>query len=245
MGSFLHRLDPRTKILLVPLLSILVFIIDKLPLAVMLLFCFLALRMSVKAPFRNTKFYFKMMSAIIAFLILMQMLFGPGENYIIWPLRYEGLILGLVIGCRLVALMFLLPILNKTTSPYMIVLGLTKLGLDYRASYIITSALNLVPVFEEEARNIMDAQKLRGMKAFEEGSFFNKMKAYPSLAVPLILGAMRRAQLAGIAMDARAFGAYKSRTWLLQLKMKLPDYLSFAAFFVFTALILILNSTLK
>ena len=244
MNSFLYRLDPRTKLLLIPLLSMLVFIVNTLAAAIILLICFLALRMSVKIPFRNTKFYFKMLSAIIIFLIFLQMLFGPGETYIIGPFRYDGFILGLVIGCRLVALMLLLPILTITTSPYMIVLGLTRLGLNYRASYVINTALNLVPVFEEEARNIMDAQKLRGMKAFEEGSFLDKAKAYPFLAMPLVLSAMRRAQLAGIAMDARAFGAYTSRTWLLHLKMKLPDYLSFAAFFVFTALMFVVNSIL-
>jgi len=245
MEYFLHRLDPRTKILLVPVFSLLVFIIDKLPAAISILICFLALRMLLKIPFRNTGIYFRMLTAIIIFIILLQMLFGPGENYIIWPLKYDGLILGLIIGCRLAALMLILPILVMTTGPYLIVMGLTRLGLNYRASYIVTATLNLVPVFREEARSIMDAQKLRGMRAFEKGSFFDKFRAYKALAVPLVLGAMRRAQLAGIAMDARAFGAYKTRSWLTVLKMKTRDYLSFAASFVFAALMLTLNYVLK
>jgi len=245
MEYFLRRLDPRTKIMLVPLFSLLVFIIDRLPAAAGLLICFLALRAALNTPFNNIKTYFRILSAIIVFIILLQMLFGPGEQYIVKPLKYDGLILGLVIGCRLAALMLILPILTMTTGPYLIVMGLTGLGLNYRASYIITAALNLVPVFGEEARSIIDAQKLRGMRAFEKGSFLDKFRVYKALAVPLVLGAMRRAQLAGIAMDARAFGAYKTRSWLSGLKMKSGDYLSFAASFVFAAMMLVFNSALK
>jgi energy-coupling factor transport system permease protein len=87
----------------------------------------------------------------------------------------------------------------------------------------------------------MDAQKLRGMRTFEKGSFWQKMKAYPALVMPLVLGAMRKAQLMGTAMDARAFGAYKNRTWLIQLKMKTPDYLAFTVCIVLTAFALTLN----
>jgi len=221
----------------VPLLSLLVFIIDQLPAAAAFLICFLAFRIALKIPFRNVKTYFRVLPAIIIFIILLQVLFGPG--------KYDGLILGLVIGCRLTALMLILPILTMTTGPYLIVLGLTRLGLNYRASYIVTATLNLVPVFKEEARNIMDAQKLRGMRAFEKGSFLDKFKAYKALAIPLVLGAMRRAQLAGIAMDARAFGAFKTRSWLSGIKMKNHDYLSFTVSFVFAAMIFAFNSILK
>ena len=227
---------------MIPMLSILAFIIDTLPVAAALLLCFLALRVSAKVPFSRVKFYFRLMSFVIGFIVLMQAAFAPGETYILWRFTLEGLLVGLVITLRIAALMLLLPILVLTTSPYMLILGLSRLGLDYRASFIISATLNMVPLFEEEARNIMDAQKLRGVKVFESGSFINKLKAYPSLAIPLMLGAMRRAQLAGIAMDARAFGAYKTRTWLLQIKMRGADYLSFAAFCIFAAGMLFLNA---
>ena len=245
MEYFLRRLDPRTKILLAPMFSIIVFIIDQLPAAACLLICFLVLRTALKMPFGNIKTYFRILSAIIVFIILLQMLFGPGERYIIRPFKYDGLILGLVIGCRLTALMLILPILIMTTEPYLIVQGLTRLGLNYRASYLITAALNLVPVFKEEAHSIMDSQKLRGMRTFDKGSFLDKFIVYKALAVPLVLGAMRRAQFTGIAMDARAFGAYKTRSWLSQIKIKRQDYLSFSASVVFAALMLAFNFILK
>jgi len=249
-----HKPDPRTRILLVLLLSILVFFVDTLPAAVIMALGFLAFRAALRIPFRNIKRGFRIFSALILFIILLQILFGPGQRYIVKPLipqavpffggagslKWDGLILGLTICCRLAALMVLLPVLTDA-GPHEIAMGLNSLGLNYSACYIVSAAINLIPVFEEEARCIMEAQKLRGMAAFEEGSFPDKIRAYPALAVPLVLSAMRRAMLAAAAMDARAFGAYKTRTWLEQPKLKKADYLSFAACIVLAALILGLN----
>jgi len=58
------------------------------------------------------------------------------------------------------------------------------------------------------------------------------------MVVPLVLGAMRRAQAASVAMDSRAFGAFKTRTWLEKPVMKSHDYLFLAGFLVFSALAL-------
>jgi energy-coupling factor transport system permease protein len=102
-------------------------------------------------------------------------------------------------------------------------------------------AFNLVPVFKEDALVIIEAQKLRGMRSFEEGSFFYKIQAYPFLVLPLMLGAMRKAQLSSIAMDSRAFGVYKTRTWLDKPKMNLYDFLYIAGCLIFTAFILFIN----
>ena len=253
--SFIYRLDPRTKILAVIMFTVLIFVIDKLPVAAALPLLFLGLRLAGKIPFRSLK-SFIFLSLLAVFMILMQILLGQGENYILKPLfppsfpvlggfgslKWEGLILGLTISCRLAALALLLPILVETTSPYQIATGLVSFGINYRAAFIITTAFNLIPLFREEGKAIMDAQKLRGISSFEEGSLLAKFKAYPALVVPLVLNAMRKAQVSSVAMDARAFGAYKTRTWLEKNSMKAHDYLSLAACLAFGVLALALNS---
>jgi len=254
LEMFLYKLDPRTKMLIVLIFSILVFIIDKLPTVVIITsFCFF-LRMTVKPRLNGLK-YFKNLSMLVLFMILMQALLAPGENYIIKPLfprsfpllggagslKWEGFKLGLLIACRLAALLFILPVFTLTTSPRKITAGLAGLGLNYRLSFVISSAFNLIPLFQEEARLIMDAQKLRGSRVFEGRSLFGKLKAYPGLAVPLVLGAMRKAQTAGLAMDSRAFGVYRTRTWLDKPSMKRRDFLSVVFSAVFCAAVLWYN----
>jgi energy-coupling factor transport system permease protein len=250
----IYKLDPRTKIAVVLLLSVLVFIVNKLPAAACLLFSLLAFRAAGRIPFKGFK-SLSILSMLAVFVIVFQTLFGPGENYIVKPLfppsfpvlggsgslKWDDLFLGLAITCRLAALMLLIPMLTQTTSYEEIAMGLCAFGFNYRIAFIITTAFNMVPVFEEEGRAIIDAQKLRGMRSFEEGTLFKKLKAYPALVVPLVLGAMRKAQSASVAMDSRAFGVYRTRTWLEKPVMKIRDYLFLAACLVFIAFVLTLD----
>ena len=250
----IFNLDPRTKILAVWLFTVLVFIVDKLAIIVVIALSFLVIRITFKMPFREIK-HLKTLSMLVIFLILLQILLGKGENYILKPifplsfpllggmgsLKWDGLFTGLAIGCRLFALILILPLLASTTPPEKIAVGLAAFGLNYRIAFIITTAFNLIPLFEEEGRVIMDAQKLRGMRSFEEGSFFSRIKAYRGIVIPLMLGAMRKAQLAGIAMDSRAFGIYNKRTWIDWPVMKKRDYITVAACVIYSAVILFFN----
>jgi len=243
----IYRLDPRIKILVVSFLTALVFFIDKFPASVCLLLSFFAFRIIEKIPFRGKR-PLVILSLLALFIILTQMLFGPGENYIINPLfpssfpilggmgclKWDGIVTGLVVVFRLAALMLLLPVLTATTGYEKIAAGLCALGFNYRIAVIITTAFNLIPIFEENARVIMDAQKLRGMRSLA--------KAYPAMVVPLMLGAMRKAQAASVAMDSRAFGVYKTRSWADKPVMKKRDFIFAAVCVIFSFIIILLNN---
>jgi energy-coupling factor transport system permease protein len=198
----------------------------------------IALWLAAKMPFKKIISYIKFLAIMVLFITLMQMLFGPGSRYIVQPLipdsvpligglgslKWDGLILGLVSALRLLSLVLLLPLLTGTTSMNALAQGLAGLGLNYKAAFVITSAINLVPALEEEARHIIDAQKLRGFRVFDKGTLWSKLRVYPALAVPLIMSAMRRSQSMAYAMDSRAFGAYARRSWSEPLVMKKRDY---------------------
>ncbi|MDR1836153.1 MAG: energy-coupling factor transporter transmembrane protein EcfT [Treponema sp.] len=252
--SVIYELDPRAKLLCVLLFTVMVFLIDRF-LAVVCLMLFLAVfRLAVRVPFRVIK-HIKNLSLLAAFIVLVQTLLSPGNNYIIKPLfppsfpvfggmgslKWEGLVLGIIIVCRLFSLMILFSVFTETTSPYRFAAGLYTLGFNYRTSFIITTAFNLIPLFTEEACVIMDAQKLRGMRSFEKGHFFAKLKAYPGIVLPLVLGAMRKAQMSSLVMDSRAFGVYKTRTWLDKPEMKTHDFFFIVICVVFFLLMLFLN----
>jgi len=250
----LRKIDPRAKLLFVFLLSFPVFLIDKISAAVCLLLSLILFRIAAKVPLRGIK-YVKNLSLLAALIILTQTLLGNGETYIVKPLfpssfpllggagslKWEGLFFGLVIVCRLFALMLVLPVLTETTPLEKIARGLCAFGFNYRTAFIFTAAFNMIPLFEEEGRLLMDAQKLRGTRSFEKGSIPAKMKAYPGLVVPLVLGAMRKAKSSSVAMDSRAFGVYKTRTWLDKPQMKVYDFTFIAVCVIFTAGILYLN----
>jgi len=245
--SFFYKLDPRTKILFVISFSLLVFFINKLFAAFCLMFLLFIIHFTARIPFVGIK-NIRNLSLLVLLIISIQTLFGPGNNYMINPLfneiislKWEGFFLGLLIVCRLVSMIILFSVFTKTTSPYSLAVGLNMLGINYRAAFTITFSFNLVSHFREEALTVMDAQKLRGMYSLEKGSFPAKIKAWSCIALPLILGAMRKAQNSAVAMDSRAFGVYKSRTWLEKPKMKTVDYVFTLTIIVIYAGFLFLN----
>jgi len=226
-----------------------------------MLILFFLLRFIVKIPFGRIK-NIKILTLLVIFIILLQTIFGPGSNYIINPLfpyslpflggmgslKWEGFFLGLTIVCRFLSLMLIFPIFSATTPPQKIAAGLCALKLNYRTAYIISAAFNLIPIFKDEAIHIMDAQKLRGLQYFDNRtfnlrtkggqtarkSFFYRIKLYSSLLITLILSAMRKAQYASVAMESRAFGIYKTRTWLDKPQIQKHDI-----FCVFTSVFLV------
>ncbi|MDR2543169.1 MAG: energy-coupling factor transporter transmembrane protein EcfT [Treponema sp.] len=241
------NLDVRTKLICILLLTILVFLVNKLETAVCLLLSFVIIRLIVKVPFKAGRL-FKNLALLAVFVILMQMIFGPGDTYIVKStagdfnfLKWEGLLFGLVIVCRLFALMVILPVFTETTPHNQIAAGLCSLGFNYKNAFLVTSAFNLIPSFKDEASRIMDAQKLRGCRSFDKKTIFSGIKAYCSLLIPLMLDAMRKAQISSVAMDCRAFGIYKTRTWIDKPLMKKIDYFTVVFCIVYISCMLIFN----
>ena len=240
-------LDARTKLVCVLLLTLLVFMIDQLPAAALLVVSFFVIRLSAKIPFRGWK-SLKNLTLLAAIIVMTQTLFAPGDSYIVkslvagfGSLKWEGFFLGITIVCRLCALLLLLPVFTETTPASRIAAGLCSMGFNYRSAFIITTAFNLIPFFREEANRVMDAQKLRGSALFAKKSFFSAVKAYSGLLIPLMLGAMRKARSSSVAMDSRAFGIYKTRTWIDKPRMKKADFWVLAFCLVFFAGMLFFN----
>jgi len=252
-GSFLRRLDPRTKLLLTALFTILVFVVDTLLPAAAQMLLFFSLCLAAKIPVKKIFPYAKMLLFIIVLVIIMQTLFGKdGGRYILKPLiggfgslKLDGLLAGLIVCCRIVAVSVLMPLLTLTTETRYLTFGISRLGINYRYAYIITSALNLIPMFRDEAQLMFEARRLRGMKSPETGNIITRMKEYSVMVIPLIIKAIRQAGLMGLAMDSRAFGTHKTRTWLLASRFRARDYAAFAAGIAYSAIAITVNIILK
>jgi energy-coupling factor transport system permease protein len=171
---------------------------------------------------------------LIALVVILQMGFGG------------GLITGLMIGCRIISLCVILPLLTMTTETGDIAFGITRLGFNYKTAYIITSAFNILPSFQEDARQLIDARRLRaraprGVTSRGRRNVFARFGEYAKIALPLMIKAMRRAAAAGLAMDSRAFGAYKVRTWPRENRMSAADFTAIALGLVYAAAVVTAN----
>jgi energy-coupling factor transport system permease protein len=236
--TFFHNLDPRSKIVFMLMITALIVVVDSLWVAGLILLTLICLWLLAGLSLSVLRELITPLIGLAAFLLLAQAILYPGDRVLIQPIvphpipilggkgsvTLEGILFAVLLSLRLVAMVIVLPLVSMTTPVHIFTLGLVRMGLPYRFAYTMTTALNLIPLLQAEANTIADAQKLRAFQVFEKGGFLDKLKAYPSLVTPLIIGAMRRAQLIAVAMDSRAFGASTNRTYIQDIRMRARDW---------------------
>ena len=240
--SFLHRLDPRTKMGMVAGFVVLMFAVNTgwgyAAGAALLAGGVLASRLSPGWVLRSLK--------PVLVLVLLSVLFNafgsPGEALWRWgplTLTREGLERAVMVGARLLLLVASASLLTLTTSPIdltdaleRILAPARRLGVPaHELAMMMTIALRFIPTLIEEADRIMKAQMARGA-AFGRGSPLERAKSLLPILVPLFVGAFRRADELALAMEARAYRGGVGRTRLRQLRMRPADYATLAGFAV-------------
>ena len=234
--SLLHRLDPRTKILITGFLVIGLFFIDSfLGYGLAALYIAIAvLRSDIPA-----RYLFRGLRPVIVIILLTFVLNTfMTEGEVLWQWKFltltrEGLSRGGMLAIRLILLIIGTSILTLTTSPIALTDGLEsllrpgkKIGIPaHELAMMMTIALRFIPTLLEETEKIMKAQMARGAD-FESGNLLQRAKSLLPLLVPLFVSAFRRADELAIAMEARCYRGGEGRTKLNQLAFQLVDYLT-------------------
>lgn len=233
--SAVHRLDPRTKILLTVFFIVGVFMIHSLwGYALALAFVYFMARMS-HVPFKMLMKGLKPLRVILILTFLLNLFFsGEGTRLVHWGfllITQEGLSRAVHYCLRLIFLVIGTSLLTLTTSPVALSDGLELLltplkKLHFPAhelAMMMTIALRFIPTLLDETDKIMKAQMARGAD-FESGNLFARAKAMVPLLVPLFVSAFRRAGELAMAMEARCYHGGEGRTRLKQLKFTGEDF---------------------
>lgn len=231
--SFVHRVDPRVKIVLLIAMITMIFIASTVPAC---LFAVLAVLITVALSKVPLRLYFGSLRAIwflVLLTALLNMFYIEGRVlFEIGPLSvtFEGVRQSCIIALRLVCLIIISSTLTFTSTPTELTgaiesllspLKLFRLPV-HELAMLMTIALRFVPTLLEEADKIMSAQKARGAD-LESGNIFQRIKALIPILVPLIVSAFRRAYDLALAMECRCYTDGKGRTRLNQLKTGLRD----------------------
>lgn len=146
---------------------------------------------------------------------------GPLE---IWA---EGLASGASVGLRLVCIAALSTLFVATTDPTVLVASLIhQARVPYRLGYTLLAAYRFVPILTRELGSIHDAHRLRQRGDRHLRARLGGMRRY---GVPLLVGAVRRAERLALAMDARGFGALPERTYYVRPRLTARDLVFVAA----------------
>lgn len=224
--TFLHRLDPRVKLLLSFSFLISSFLFENIILLSLLLLLIIPLFYFAKS-LRN---YINSLRGGLFFIIFIFIL-----NYFT-----SGINLALIITIRLILIMSSFSIFFLTTYPEDFALALVNIGIPYDFALTFTMAIRFVPTLAREAQLIIDAQKARGLE-LEKGSFIVKLRNYVPILVPLIVNSLRRSINVAEAMESRAFGASSKRSSLIELSLKRSDYVTLFLIFSFLMMTLLLK----
>ena len=250
VDSWVHRLDPRTKILLTIGIIVAVFMVHTLVgYAVILAFLYLVSRLS-KVPFKMLLKGVKALRIILVLTFLLNMFFSPGGSVLFqWKfitITADGLSRAVHYSLRLVFLVIGTSLLTLTTSPIALSDGIELLLSPlkrihfpaHELAMMMSIALRFIPTLLEEADKIMKAQMARGAD-FETGNLIARAKAMVPLLVPLFVSAFRRAGDLAMAMEARCYHGGENRTRLRVLKITRNDFIASAGVLALIALIVI------
>lgn len=246
-NSFLHRMDPRAKILCTMIFIVAIFLAQDLW-SYLLVTAFILGSIAVSGvPYKMVWKAVKPLWIILVFTMLIHVFTTPGTEIFTWGwihISEEGLRNGVLMTLRLVYLIAFSSLLTYTTSPIVLTDGIEALLMPFKRvgvpahelAMMMTIALRFIPTLLEETDRIMKAQESRGAD-FSTGGLWHRAKAMVPLLVPLFISAFRRADDLATAMEARCYRGGEGRTKMHVLKYGQRDAIGFGAVILVTAIL--------
>lgn len=247
-NSFLHRMDPRAKIICTMIFITAIFIAESFW-SYLLVTAFLLMTISVSGvPIKLIVKAIKPLWFILVFTFIIHLFTTPGTTLFyagIIHITRDGIIRGTYMTLRLVYLIAFSSLLTYTTSPIVLTDGIEALLTPWKRfgvpahelAMMMSIALRFIPTLLEETDRIMKAQASRGAD-FTTGNLMHRVKSMIPVLVPLFISAFRRADELATAMEARCYRGGEGRTKMHQLQYTGRDSIGFAAVVAVTALLI-------
>lgn len=252
--SIIHKLDPRTKIILSILFIVSIFVANNIAAFVLLT---IAVAITIVLSRISFKVIFKGIKPIIFILVFTALLnlfltSGEGEPFLhFWVIKIykEGIIRALFMAYRVVLLIIGTSVLlTYTTSPISLTDGLESLLSPLKTikvpvhlfAMMMSIALRFIPTLVEETEKIMNAQKSRGAD-FSSGGLIKRAKALIPILIPLFVSSFKRADELATAMECRCYRGDKNRTKLIKLTFKARDFIWLLIYIAIIASMFALN----
>lgn len=222
--SFMHRLDPRMKLLLTVLYVVNLFLVPDLwsflIVGGLILLVVLFSGVSLKVALRGLK----PLLFVVAFTAFFNVLYGGGDPlfpniaWLAW-IKTDGVRNAAFMIIRIVLLILGTSYLTYTTSPVMLTDALERVLRPLKVfrfpvhelAMMMTIALRFIPTLIDETDKIINAQKARGAD-FETGNIVRRAKALIPILIPLLISAFRRAYELADAMECRCYQGGEGRT---------------------------------
>ncbi|WP_019244406.1 MULTISPECIES: energy-coupling factor transporter transmembrane component T family protein [Bacillus] len=246
--SIIHKMDPRSKLMLVFFFVCIVFLANNVVTYGILGVYTLILIMLSKIQLRFLINGLKPILFIIVFTFLLHIFFTKEGDILFdlgWLKVYEGgLKQGIFISLRFTYLILITTLLTLSTTPISLTDGLEKLLNPFKKvklpvhelALMMSIALRFIPTLMEETSKIMKAQTARGVD-FSSGPIKDRVGAIVPLLVPLFVSSFKRAEELAIAMEARGYRGGEGRTKYRLLHWGMADTLLILSLVILTVIL--------
>ncbi|EOR22046.1 energy-coupling factor transporter transmembrane component T [Niallia alba] len=253
VDSILHRMDPRSKLLLVFLFICVVFLANNIW-SYSLLIIYVATLVAISnVPIKYIYSGLRPIFWLIIFTFILHIFFTKnGELLFEWgwiKIYEEGIRMGILISIRFFLLIIMTSLLTLTTTPIELtdaietLLGpLKKVKFPvYELALMMSISLRFIPTLMDETEKIMKAQMARGVE-FSSGSIKSRVQAIIPLLIPLFVNSFKRAEELAIAMEARGYQGGEGRTKYRQLVWSSIDTIMIIILILVTAMLFVLRT---
>jgi energy-coupling factor transport system permease protein len=227
-ASWLHRLDPRTKLWSVILAGAAALLLRQIAvLFALLVLTHLTLALA-QIPAGRLRWLWARLAPLLVVILILQPLFAPGPGGAlleVGPVRLTaaGILVGISFALRAAALTFLSALLLLTTRSSDLVQGLVALGLPYTWGLAVGLSMRYLSTIYHLFLTVRDAQEARGL-ILSRGNFVQRARAHVPILVATIIAALRLGDNLGLALAARGLGYPTQRTTLHSLSFGSRDW---------------------
>ena len=258
-NSFIHKLDPRTKLLSLFVIIVLIFVSQNWfnlgVVAFLVTFCIILSKIPIVMYLKNIK----AVLPILIFTMIINLFYAGNTSVeptwsvnLFWNLTITNMSLNRAVYMvlRIFLLIIISAELTYTTTPNDLTDAIEKLLLPLRfiglknvvhtLAMMMTIALRFIPTLIEETQKIMNAQKARGAD-LENGKLTERIKALIPILIPLLISSVRRAYELAEAMECRCYNGGEGRVRMKQLQYSADDVFSFIIVAIVTITVIVIN----
>lgn len=241
--SWLHRLDPRAKLLVVLLAGTIGLLYKQIAVLTVLLVLANGAILSTQIPARRLGWFWVRLSPLLLMILILQPLFSSGSGPALVQfgpihITLAGVLEAISFVLRAASLTFIAAVLLLTTDPADLVQGLVKLGLPYSWGLTVGLAIRYLPTIYGLFVSVQEAQQARGWIA-DQRNLVERVRAYLPVLVATIISALRLSDNLGLALAARGLGYPARRTALRDMQFARADWVAVGLAVLLFAILLV------
>ncbi|MDD5591196.1 MAG: energy-coupling factor transporter transmembrane component T [Dehalococcoidales bacterium] len=232
-GTPVHSLNPFAKLAWLGSIIVLTLILDH-PFFLILLFVATLPVVKVARVWREWRSSMRITAYLCGAIILINALVSSNGSSVIYTFPFqmpvmgtpvitlEAIFYGMAMSLRLLAIISAFAILTFTVHPDDLMLAMIKVKLPYKSVLVTSLSTRFIPTLIDDTQRITDVQRSRGLD-LDKGKFTRRLRSRASIVTALLSNSLDRAVQVAEAMESRAFGTGRGRTFYRDIRMTRTD----------------------